>query len=129
MSHANAAQSNIEIALGLALLIGAAAMFLYFALDRRHGCTRQGVLHDLIVWPVATVIIGMIGGLIVRMSYSAAPQMQQSFSIAAATTTTTPTPSCTPVVSTTEMLTDPGFESNFSSLLARGVTTCGAVRR
>jgi hypothetical protein len=115
MSHAKAAQSDIEIALGLALLIGAAAMILYFALDRRHGRTRQGVLHDLMVWPVATVIVGMIGGLIVRMSYSAAAQMQQSFTVAAATTTTTPTPSCTSVVSTTEMLTDPGFASNFST--------------
>lgn len=65
MSHAKAAQSNIEIALGVALLIGATAMALRFALDRRHGQTRQGVVHDLTARPVATVAIGMVGGLIV----------------------------------------------------------------
>jgi uncharacterized membrane protein YfcA len=65
MSHAKAAQSNIEIALGVALLIGATAMILRFALDRRHGQTRQGVVQDLTARPVATVAIGMVGGLIV----------------------------------------------------------------
>src|SRR5476649_389498 len=41
MGHANAAQNNIEIALGAALLIGAGAMALRFVLDRRAGNTRS----------------------------------------------------------------------------------------
>ncbi|HEX2702339.1 MAG TPA: sulfite exporter TauE/SafE family protein, partial [Solirubrobacteraceae bacterium] len=66
--HANAAQNNIEIALGAALLIGAGAMALRFALDRRTGNTRQGVVHSLTARPVPTVAVGVIGGVIVGMT-------------------------------------------------------------
>jgi hypothetical protein len=68
MGHANAAQNNIEIALGAALLIGAGAMALRFALDRRTGNTRQGVVHSLTARPVPTVAVGVIGGVIVGMT-------------------------------------------------------------
>ncbi len=40
MGDAKAAQENIEIALGAALLLGAAAMVLRYVLDRRAGETR-----------------------------------------------------------------------------------------
>jgi uncharacterized protein len=68
MGHAKAAQSNIEVALGAALLVGAAAMVLRFALDRRSGQARTRVVHDLTARPLATVMIGMVGGTIVGMT-------------------------------------------------------------
>ncbi len=68
LSHAAADQNNIEKALGAALLVGAAAMVIRFALDRHQGNTRQGVVHDLSTRPVLTVLIGMVGGLIVGMT-------------------------------------------------------------
>ena len=68
MGHAKASQTNIEKALGAALLIGAAAMVIRFLLDRRAGHERKLVVHDLVVRPVPTVLIGMVGGLIVGMT-------------------------------------------------------------
>jgi len=65
---ASAAQKNVEIALGSALLVGAAAMILRYVLDRRGGNTRQGVVHDLTVHPLATLAIGMIGGIVVGIT-------------------------------------------------------------
>jgi len=68
MGHAKSSQTNIEKFLGAALLIGAAAMLLRYYLDRRSGQERQGVVHDLVVHPGRTVVIGMVGGLIVGMT-------------------------------------------------------------
>ena len=42
MGHAKAAQENIEVALGAALLVGAAAMVLRYVLDRRTGRATHG---------------------------------------------------------------------------------------
>ncbi len=66
--NAKAAEDKVEIALGAALLVGAAAMTLRYVLDRRRGHSRQGVVHDLTVRPVPTLAIGMIGGLIVGIT-------------------------------------------------------------
>jgi uncharacterized membrane protein YfcA len=68
MGNSKNATSNIEIVLGSALLIGAAAMVLRYFLDRRSGQVRQGVVHDLVVRPVPSVAIGAIGGLIVGLT-------------------------------------------------------------
>lgn len=68
LGHTKEAQTNIEKALGAALLIGAAAMLLRLYLDRRKGHTRQGVVHGITVRPVLTVMIGMLGGVIVGMT-------------------------------------------------------------
>jgi len=68
LGHAKAAEKNVQVALGSALLVGAAAMVLRYFLDRRAGHVRQGVVHDLNVRPVSTVAIGMIGGLIVGIT-------------------------------------------------------------
>jgi hypothetical protein len=68
MAGAKAAQENIEVALGAALLLGASAMVLRYILDRRDGQTRTGVVSNVDVRPVRTVAIGMIGGLIVGMT-------------------------------------------------------------
>ena len=43
-------------------------MVLRYVLDRRHGPRAPGVVHDLRVRPLPTVIIGVVGGLIVGMT-------------------------------------------------------------
>jgi uncharacterized membrane protein YfcA len=68
LGHSKAAQQHIEIALGSALLVGASAMALRFVLDRRDGQARTGILRELQVRPVATVAIGVIGGVIVGLT-------------------------------------------------------------
>jgi uncharacterized protein len=68
MGNAKSAQENIEIALGAALLLGAAAMVLRYILDRRAGETRTGVVHELATRPLPTVLIGIFGGIIVGMT-------------------------------------------------------------
>jgi uncharacterized protein len=64
----SAAQSKVEIALGAALLVGAGAMVLRYALDRRSGNRRTATIAQVKVRPVPTIVIGMIGGLIVGMT-------------------------------------------------------------
>ncbi len=68
MGHAKTSQTNIEKALGAALLVGAAAMVIRYFLDRRGGHERKAIVHDLVVRPVPTVVIGMVGGLIVGIT-------------------------------------------------------------
>ncbi len=68
MGNGSTAQSNIEIILGTALLIGAAAMLLRYVLDRRSGQERQGEIRHVVVRPLPTLAIGMVGGVIVGMT-------------------------------------------------------------
>ncbi len=68
MGHSKAAQQKIEVALGVALLIGASAMVLRFMLDRRSGERRTGRVEDVVARPLPTVAIGMVGGLVVGMT-------------------------------------------------------------
>ncbi len=68
IGNTKSAQSNIEVALGIALLVGASAMVLRYVLDRVTGQRRLGVVGDLNPRPLRTVAIGVIGGLIVGMT-------------------------------------------------------------
>jgi uncharacterized protein len=68
MGDNSAAEQNIQIALGAALLLGAAAMVIRYALDRRAGNDRGSVVHAVEVRPLPTVIIGMVGGIIVGIT-------------------------------------------------------------
>jgi uncharacterized protein len=68
MGHAKAAQHNIEVALGAALLVGASAMVLRYVLDRRSGQDRTGVVHAIVPRPLRTIAIGMIGGIVVGIT-------------------------------------------------------------
>jgi uncharacterized membrane protein YfcA len=61
-------QQNVEMALGAALLAGAAAMVVRYVLDRRSGAQRTAKVGQIAVRPVPTIAIGMIGGLIVGMT-------------------------------------------------------------
>jgi uncharacterized membrane protein YfcA len=65
LGHTKAAQHNIELALGAALLIGACAMVARLALDVRSGQRRTEGIGQISVHPVPTVVIGVIGGLVV----------------------------------------------------------------
>ncbi len=68
LGHAKAAQQKIELALGIALLVGAAAMVLRYILDRHSGQARTGLVHEVVPRPVPTVLIGVIGGIVVGMT-------------------------------------------------------------
>lgn len=62
------AQDNVEMALGAALLVGAGAMVLRYVLDRRSGQARRGVVRDVVVRPLPTLAIGVLGGLVVGLT-------------------------------------------------------------
>ena len=64
----DAAQQNVETALGAALLAGTAAMLLRYWLDRRSGQRRMATVSQLRVRPLPTVAIGVAGGLVVGMT-------------------------------------------------------------
>jgi hypothetical protein len=68
IGNSSAAQANIERALGAALLVGAAAMVLRYALDRRGGLARAGSVAHVVPRPLQTVLIGMLGGVVVGMT-------------------------------------------------------------
>ncbi|MBO0837952.1 MAG: sulfite exporter TauE/SafE family protein, partial [Actinobacteria bacterium] len=51
-----------------ALLTGAAAMGIRYLLDRRAGQDRSAAVRDLVVRPLPTVAIGVIGGIIVGLT-------------------------------------------------------------
>ena len=64
----SAQQKHVEVALGVALLVGAGAMVFRYILDRRSGNQRIGTVHKVTVRPVPTILIGMIGGVIVGLT-------------------------------------------------------------
>ena len=59
--------SDVELALGAALLLGTAAMLFRSLLDRKSG-PRDAKVRQLAPRPVPTVLIGVAGGLIVGMT-------------------------------------------------------------
>jgi hypothetical protein len=68
MGGGDAQQSNVELALGAALLAGTAAMLLRSWLDARSGQRRTASVGAIKVRPAATLAIGAVGGLIVGMT-------------------------------------------------------------
>jgi uncharacterized protein len=62
------AEGNVQHALGAALLLGATAMVVRQILDRRNDQRRAGAVHDLVVRPVAAMVIGIVGGLVVGIT-------------------------------------------------------------
>jgi uncharacterized membrane protein YfcA len=68
MGSSKASQQKVEVVLGTALLVGAAAMTLRLVLDRRAGHARTATVHSVLPRPLATVAIGVVGGLIVGMT-------------------------------------------------------------
>jgi len=68
IGNAKAAENNVQIALGAALLVGAGAMALRYGLDHRGGNTRRGVVHDIKIRPLPTLVVGMVGGIVVGIT-------------------------------------------------------------
>jgi hypothetical protein len=68
MGDSSTAETNIERALGAALLVGAGAMALRFVLDRRGGNARTAFITQVVPRPVPTLIVGIVGGLIVGLT-------------------------------------------------------------
>jgi hypothetical protein len=68
MGDSEAAQGNIKTALGVALLVGSAAMLVRYVLDRRSGQRRAGTISELTPRPLVTLAIGILGGLIVGIT-------------------------------------------------------------
>jgi uncharacterized protein len=68
LGNSKSAQTNIERVLGAALLLGAAAMVLRYALDVRSGQRRQGIVHSIEPHALRTILIGMIGGVVVGLT-------------------------------------------------------------
>ncbi len=68
MGNSDADVKHIELILGTALLIGAAAMVLRYVLDRRSGVERTELVTTITPRPVPTILIGVIGGVIVGLT-------------------------------------------------------------
>jgi uncharacterized protein len=68
MGDAQSAENTVEVFLGAALLIGAAAMALRFVLDRRGAGNRNAYVSDVVARPLPTLAIGIVGGLIVGLT-------------------------------------------------------------
>src|SRR5689334_11073919 len=68
LGNTKSAQTNVEIALGVALLIGATAMVVRMVLDRIEGRPRTGRIQSIAVRPLPTLVIGVIGGVIVGVT-------------------------------------------------------------
>src|SRR5258708_24742803 len=68
MGNSKGAEDNVQIFLGAALLLGAYAMVLRYGLDRRSGRSRRGLIGHVVVRPLPTVAIGVLGGFVVGMT-------------------------------------------------------------
>ncbi|MGH2914350.1 MAG: sulfite exporter TauE/SafE family protein [Solirubrobacteraceae bacterium] len=67
LGHARSAEATIQAFLGSALLAGAAAMTLRFALDRRSG-ERDAIVARVTPRPLLTLATGIVGGLLVGLT-------------------------------------------------------------
>jgi uncharacterized protein len=68
LGKTSSAPTHVEQALGAALLTGAAAMVIRWAMDIRGGKDRAAAARDLVVKPLPTVVVGMVGGVIVGLT-------------------------------------------------------------
>jgi uncharacterized protein len=68
IGNSSSAETHIETFLGTALLVGAGAMALRFAIDRRTGTRRDLTVSEIDARPLPTLLVGVIGGVIVGMT-------------------------------------------------------------
>lgn len=68
LGNSDGAENNVQTFLGAALLLGAFAMVLRYGLDRRSGRSRHGLIGQVVVRPLPTVAIGVLGGFVVGMT-------------------------------------------------------------
>jgi uncharacterized protein len=67
-AQSETAQTNVELALGIALLVGASAMVLRYVLDWRSGKERTVGIAQITPRPLLTIAVGMVGGVIVGIT-------------------------------------------------------------
>ena len=67
-AQSETAQTNVELALGIALLVGASAMVLRYVLDWRSGQERTAAIAQVTPRPLLTIAVGMVGGVIVGIT-------------------------------------------------------------
>jgi uncharacterized membrane protein YfcA len=65
VGRTKAAEDIVEMALGAALLLGAAGMGLLRIVDRRSGSRRHGTVGSVALRPAVTLCIGVVGGFVV----------------------------------------------------------------
>jgi uncharacterized membrane protein YfcA len=68
LGNTKAAETNVELALGAALLAGVAAMGLRYLLDRRSRAQRRGAIDAVSVRPLLTLGVGVVGGFVVGIT-------------------------------------------------------------
>jgi uncharacterized membrane protein YfcA len=68
LGDSTGAETNVQTLLGAALLLGAFAMVVRYGLDRRSGQRRGGLIGQVVVRPVPTVAIGLLGGFVVGVT-------------------------------------------------------------
>src|SRR5205807_5971789 len=57
MGNSKSSQDKVEVVLGTALLVGAGAMVVRYALDRRSGSGRFATIHQVVARPLPTIAI------------------------------------------------------------------------
>ena len=68
IGHTKSAEKHIQILLGTDLLLGGIAMIIRAWMDRRSGNPRRQSVHELRIRPLASVLIGVLGGLVVGLT-------------------------------------------------------------
>jgi hypothetical protein len=68
LGESTGAEHDVQTILGAALLLGAGAMVLRYVLDRRSGHRRHELIGELVVRPLPSVAIGVVGGFVVGMT-------------------------------------------------------------
>jgi len=68
IGHTKTSENHIEVILGIALLVGAAAMVVRGMLDNRSGERRTQSVSELVVRPIPTLIVGLVGGIMVGLT-------------------------------------------------------------
>lgn len=68
LGDSHTAQDSVKIALGAALLLGAAGMTVRYLIDRRPVASRGRTVHQIVVRPLPTLAIGTVGGFVVGLT-------------------------------------------------------------
>ena len=68
IGHTKQSEKHIQVVLGVALLIGVAAMIVRAVIDRREQNDRSGLVEAIRVRRLATLVVGVVGGLMVGLT-------------------------------------------------------------
>jgi len=68
LGHGDRLQADLKVLLGGALLMAASTIIAKSVVQRRRGTAPTGEMADLVVRPLPTVAIGILGGLVVGMT-------------------------------------------------------------